>query len=211
VIFHLNEKNTNKFSDNYYKFESLNVDVLLKVDTEKQLERMNNISRGQQKLIHEIIGQISNFLGYEKDYTEKKLKENFAEDKGYENFSLALSECPKEDANDFIDFLIIFALNYDISFENLQPREVVNDLDKYLYMCLKTRKCAICGKHNSQIHHVDTIGMGRDRNKVDDSQYKKICLCETHHTKGGAKKAAHVMGWESFKKKYHVKGVIYNG
>ena len=49
---------------------------------------------------------------------------------------------------------------------------------------------------------VETIGMGNDRRRVDDSGYRKICLCRTHHT------IAHQRGMPSFEKMYHVYGII---
>ena len=65
-------------------------------------------------------------------------------------------------------------------------------------------KCAVCGK-DGEIHHVDTIGMGRDRRTVDDSSYRKICLCRTHHT------IAHQRGMQAFEQMYHVYGIVIQG
>ena len=58
-----------------------------------------------------------------------------------------------------------------------------------------------CGRPG-EIHHVDAIGMGRDRTKVDDSGSRKICLCRTHHT------IAHTKGMDRFEQMYHVYGIV---
>ena len=76
-----------------------------------------------------------------------------------------------------------------------------DDIGRYLYFCLKHRKCAVCGR-NGEIHHVDAIGMGNNRRKVDDSGYRKICLCREHHT------IAHQRGLEVFAKMYQVYGIV---
>lgn len=67
---------------------------------------------------------------------------------------------------------------------------------------MKLKKCAICGREG-EIHHVDTIGMGNDRRKVDDSDYRKICLCRQHHTE------AHNIGMTEFESKYKVYGIKF--
>lgn len=48
----------------------------------------------------------------------------------------------------------------------------------------------------------DAIGMGNDRTKVDDSSYKKICLCREHHT------LAHSLGVIRFREMYKVYGIV---
>lgn len=59
----------------------------------------------------------------------------------------------------------------------------------------------MCGRPG-EIHHVDAIGAGRDRRYVDDSGYRKICLCREHHT------AAHQRGMKAFEQMYHVYGIV---
>lgn len=45
--------------------------------------------------------------------------------------------------------------------------------------------------------------MGNNRNTLDDSDHRKICLCREHHTN------AHQRGRESLQKMYKVYGIIY--
>ena len=79
--------------------------------------------------------------------------------------------------------------------------ERTDDIGRYLYYCIKAKKCCVCGKPG-EIHHVDTIGMGNDRRKVDDSEYRKMCLCREHHTMW------HNLGDERFQKMYKVYGIV---
>ena len=60
----------------------------------------------------------------------------------------------------------------------------------------------MCGRPG-EIHHVDAIGMGRDRRRVDDRRMRKICLRREHHTE------AHKIGQPAFMDKYHVHGIYY--
>ena len=80
--------------------------------------------------------------------------------------------------------------------------ERTDDIDRYLYSCLVHKKCAVCGRPG-EIHHEDAIGMGNDRRQVDDSGYRKICLCRLHHT------IAHQMGGIGFRRMYKVYGIVF--
>lgn len=115
-----------------------------------------------------------------------------------------------EDANSFIDFLLEFIIEHGIHTDHpiLEELVKIKDISKYLYYCLKHRKCAICGKNTKVpgtggIHHWDTIGMGNNRYKLDDSKYRKICLCPIHHAE------AETLGNIEFGKKHKVFGIQY--
>ena len=78
--------------------------------------------------------------------------------------------------------------------------DVQDDIGKYLWLCIKYRKCTICGQHG-EIHHLNAVGAGRDRKHIDHSQHDLICLCREHHNE------AHQIGVNTFKKKYQVDGI----
>ena len=75
------------------------------------------------------------------------------------------------------------------------------EIGKYLYMCLEHRKCAICND-KAEVHHLDAVGMGRDRNNIVHVGMNAIALCRKHHIQ------AHNMGKNEFLKQYHVYGII---
>lgn len=68
-------------------------------------------------------------------------------------------------------------------------------------MCLRTRTCAITGKPNADIHHVDKVGMGANRRNVDHTRYRLIALSRDWHTK------VHAEGEAEIFKKYKVHGI----
>ena len=46
-----------------------------------------------------------------------------------------------------------------------------NDIDRYLWGCIKYKRCCLCGR-DGETHHWDAIGMGNDRTTLDD-RFKK--------------------------------------
>jgi len=80
--------------------------------------------------------------------------------------------------------------------------EFVDDVPDYIYHCLITKKCCICGRH-TDLHHVDRIGMGRDRNDIMHEGMEALPLCREHHTE------AHTMPDAEFFGRYHLTGGIF--
>ena len=169
------------------------------VPVELRLNDGRSISADQRKKIYATIRDISDHTGHAPEELKELLKYYYMAESGEEYFSF--SNCSVTVARLFINFLIEFAFYWDIPLMDTGLNRT-DDISKYLWLCIKFRKCCICGKPG-EIHHVDTIGIGRDRTKVDDSNYKKIALCRIHHTE------AHVIGKDSFENKYHVYGVTY--
>ena len=114
----------------------------------------------------------------------------------------SLSNCSIDTAREYINTLLDYALENGIILLDFGVNRT-DDIDRYLYSCLKNKRCAICGR-DGEVHHVDAIGMGNDRRKTDDSKKRKICLCREHHT------IAHTIGMELFSETYKVYGIIYN-
>ena len=112
----------------------------------------------------------------------------------------SLSTCSMDVAREFINTILEYAIEHGIPLSE-RGVERADDIGRYLYYCVKHKKCAVCGR-DGEIHHVDAIGMGRDRRTVDDSSCRKICLCRTHHT------IAHQRGMRAFEQMYHVYGIV---
>ena len=77
-----------------------------------------------------------------------------------------------------------------------------DDIGKYLWLCIKFRKCCITG-WKGDLHHCtgSRIGMGSNRNKVSHSGREFICLSRQYHNE------LHVIGEVRFFKKYKVYGI----
>ncbi|MFG6367807.1 MAG: hypothetical protein K1W16_05180 [Lachnospiraceae bacterium] len=163
-----------------------------------QLVDGRTLSSEQRKKIYATLGDISQYTGYTPEETKEVMKYMYVIRTGYDYFSL--SNCLMSIARDFINTLTDFCLKHGVILsERLSDR--TDDIDTYLYQCIKHKKCAICGRLG-EIHHWDTIGMGHDRRHYDDSKNRKICLCRTHHT------IAHQKGVRDFQRDYHVYGIV---
>lgn len=158
------------------------------------------ISPEQRKKIYATIRDIANYTGYLPEECKEHLKYEWICQTGQQYISF--SNCSMTIARDFISFLLEYSIREGVQLTG-HLIERSDDVEKALWLCIKYRKCCICGRHG-EVHHVDHIGMGYDRKTKDDSDHRKMCLCREHHTE------AHTLGEESFCNKYHVFGVIFN-
>lgn len=164
------------------------------------LDDGRHISSDQRRKIYATVNDISAYSGNVPEVEKEWLKYLHINQTGCGYFSL--SDCSMDTAREFINTMLDYALEQGIPLLDFALNRT-DDIGHYLYACLKLRKCAICGR-DGEIHHVDTIGMGNDRRKVDDSEYRKICLCRKHHTE------AHSIGMTAFEDRYKVYGIKFD-
>lgn len=167
------------------------------------------ITAPQRKKIHAIFGDIVKATGDGKsDYDIESIKYDmkliFCEQEKIKMFSLSEKSktCTVTLASQFITFLLDFCMEYKIGL-TVPPLSLVEDIKHYLIKCLHERQCAICWEHG-EVHHVDTVGAGRDRKHIDHTKHELMCLCRTHHQE------SHTIGQITFAKKHHVLGVVMN-
>ena len=185
-------------------FRGRDLIIEMNVDARAEAEKLNMITEQQRKKIYALIADIAEHTDgitradkiHLEEYKTTRKREFIGLNPGLQMFSL--SNCNSETARDFIEYLLMFAMEHDVPLS-----EGYGDFEKsdaYFYFCIKNKKCAVC-QGEAEIHHIEAIGMGRDRKQYDDSQNDKIALCRKHHNE------AHSIGWEEFSKKYLVKGV----
>lgn len=164
---------------------------------EIRLDDGRHISAEQRKKAYATIRDISLYTGYLPEECKEIMKYNYMISSGASYFSL--SDCSVDTAREFITYLLEFSLRHGIILS--EPGVMrADDISRYLYACIKYKKCAVCGREG-EVHHVDAIGMGRDRKTVDDTGCRKICLCRNHHI------IAHAKGMRAFEAMYHVYGL----
>lgn len=152
----------------------------------------------QRKKAYATIRDMAEWTGYSPEEMKEIMKYEFIIRTGEDYFSL--SDCSVDLAREFISVLIEFSLEHGIQLSDLAINRT-DDISRYLYYCIKHKRCAVCGRPG-EIHHVDAIGMGNDRRRVNDSEYRKICLCREHHTE------VHKIGLNDFEKKHKVYGIV---
>ena len=145
---------------------------------EMRFDDGRTISIEQRKKAYATIRDIADYTGYLPEEQKEWLKYLYIAQTGSDYFSL--SDCSMTTAREFISCILEYAIENGIPLsENAIER--TDDIGRYLYYCLKAKKCAVCGK-DGEIHHEDAIGMGNDRRAVDDSNHKKIFLYRLHQT-----------------------------
>lgn len=137
------------------------------------------ISREQQKKIYAIFAEIADWSGHIPEYIKERMKMDYLSAFGGDWFSLA--NCSKDRAREFINFLIDFCFYHDIQTPDTFLK-YTEDTEHYLYACLVNRKCCICNK-KAEIHHCEgsRVGMGLNRNRIDNIGRYAIALCQKHH------------------------------
>ena len=164
------------------------------------LDDGRHISTDQRKKIYATFRDISDHTGYLPDEVKAHMKYDFIAATGKPYFSL--SDVDMTTAGEFLTHLIEFCLMWSIpTLDNLASR--APDISKYIYQCLFHKKCAVCGK-KAELHHVDRVGMGRDRREITHTGMRAQPLCggvRGHHQE------AHDTGQDRFDEKYHIHGV----
>lgn len=99
--------------------------------------------------------------------------------------TFSLSNCTREEARLYITWLLDFCILHDVPIDE-PAYKVAEDIERYVYMCLMKKKCAVCGvigKGRVHLHHVDTVGAhGGSREKISHIGLRALPLCAKHHS-----------------------------
>lgn len=140
------------------------------------------ITPEQRRKIYATIKDISIFTGDEPEYLKEFLKFDYSGESGEEYFSL--SNCNINTARNFINHIIDFVLRENIPLSDIGVNRT-DDIDKYLYGCIKYRRCSITGRAGADIHHCvgSKVGMGNNRRKISNKGRELIALSRDWHRK----------------------------
>ena len=177
---------------------------------------VKRLSKAQNGLIHVLLKQFGEELGWTMQDMKEYQKEQFALSRDLEKFSTA--NCDMEMANDFIAFIIEQALENEINLYVLNKHDnryksilkVDKTTERYVIACLRKRVCCICGKeHNEyneiQLDHYDTVANTVGTYENDDGLHGRFLpLCSYHHFE------KHSKSLKEFEEKYHIEGVWLN-
>lgn len=164
---------------------------------ELRLDDGRSISADQRKKIFALIKEIAMWSGNEPEYIRSFLTWDFCCKYGSDMFSL--SDVDMTTAREYISYLIEFCFKWGVpTREALIDR--TEDIGRYLYACLYHKKCIVCND-NAELHHVDHVGMGFDREQICHLGLRAEAVCRKHHIE------AHNSGQHTFDDKYHVYGI----
>ena len=161
-----------------------------------------SLSDKQRRFCYSLINAIADWSGSDTEEIKEAFKLEFWADKvdKIADKVFSLSNAPMSLVAEFQRFLIKFVLANDVplSFSLL---EYVDDTRDYVYQCLIHKKCCICGKR-ADLHHLDCVGIGNDRNEVQHLGREVMPLCRVHHGE------YHNKGKQEFLSLYHLDGGI---
>ena len=160
------------------------------------------LSDKQRRTCYALLRAISDYTGQGVESTKEYMKLRFlVEDLEQTNakiFSLATASMSLVCA--YQRYLVRFILDFDIPC-NFPLLDFVDDVADFIYYSLVTKKCCICGAP-TDLHHIDRVGMGRNRHDIIHEGLEVLPLCREHHTE------AHTMPDEAFFNMYHIPGGI---
>ena len=156
------------------------------------------LSDKQRRACYALLREISDYTGMSQEQTKELMKLKFLAEELQETADriFSLSNAPMSLVCAFQRFLVRFILDWDIPC-NFPLLNFVDDINDFVYTCLVNKKCCVCGAR-ADLHHVDHVGMGRNRNEIIHEGMKALPLCREHHTE------VHAIGQDSFKQKYHL-------
>lgn len=164
---------------------------------ELRLDDGRSISAEQRKKIFALIREISIWSGNEPEYIRIYLTWDFCCKYGCDMFSLA--DVDMTTARYYINYLIDFCFKWSVPTKDTLLNRT-DDIDRYLYACLYHKKCIICNS-KAELHHVDHIGMGFDREQISHLGLRAEAVCRKHHIE------AHSRGQQTFDSMYNIYGI----
>jgi hypothetical protein len=149
------------------------------------------ISREQQRHIYATLRDIALFAGYTVGEMHDLMIGIYAERGGE---FISIGGCSMAQAREFIDFLIDFCLTHGVPC-SCSLKDRCDDVQRYVYMCLLHKRCCLTGTR-AELHHVDAVGAGRNRNEIIHMGHRVLPLCHDAHME------FHTIGRDTFLKKY---------
>lgn len=160
----------------------------------------------QRKKIYVLLSEIAEYsMGYRDSSTVETVKEQLKlefithrqQALAVKMFSLSDTDCTT--AREFINYLIDFCIEWEVPTK--EPLfTLAEDIPRYVYACLLKKSCCVCGRLG-ELHHVDRVGAGRNRETINHLGMKALCLCRKHHTE------IHDKGESDFLAMYHLEPV----
>ena len=168
---------------------------------EIRIDDGRRISSDQRKKIYALIKDIADHTGHHPEYLKEHMNYDFMAKEGREYFSL--SSVDMTTARYFIENILEFCFEWEVPL-NTNTVDIAREINNYLYLCLRHRKCAVCGEKADIHHHENLVGMGMDRAKHNHEDSRYNALCRVHHNE------CHNLGHKTFENKYKLSAIKLN-
>lgn len=150
----------------------------------------------QRRLFFALINDIVQWSVMPQEYVKDMFYLQYSAYTGKEISLADNSKTSVSDVNVLIDLVIDFMFEWNVPFKE-GYKQLPREEQYFIYQCCRHRRCLVCGDY-ADIHHLDTVGMGMNRDHVDHTQKHVMPLCRTHHEN------YHQLGAEKFAELYHV-------
>ena len=178
----------------------IDLDMGLNVPVDIRFLDVRKISDQQRKFIFALCNEIAHYTGDDSEWIRMLMQQFNANLREIEVESL--SKCSMSYANGLIDTIITHMIENSIPFrKDLLNENEYNFTQQQVYALTLKRNCVICG-NRADIHHIDKVGMGNDRNKISHLGKRILPLCRTHHVE------IHNTGDEKFMSLYHLEPIV---
>lgn len=185
---------------NFEHIQTINSNQVASVPVEMEFTDPRKARPKQRALFFALLGDIHNWSGEPTEWLKEYFYTLYTIKTAGRVISLANdTQNTVSDARKLIDQVVDFIFEFDVPIKQgyeLLPR----DENNFQYECIRHRKCLVCGKC-ADIHHVDEIGAGRNRNKVDHTKLRISALCREHHEE------FHQIGLKAFLKRHHLTSI----
>lgn len=166
------------------------------IEVDIRLVDKRMITDKQRRFIFALCNEIGYYMGEDTEYIRLLMQQYDANLREIDVCSL--SNCTMTYANGLINTIISFCIDKEIPF----AKSLIDDYgytfdEKQTYSMALKRICVICGQR-ADIHHVDHIGAGNNRNKISHIGKQALPLCRIHHTE------CHTKGEDRFIELYHL-------
>lgn len=167
-------------------------------EVEVQFIDSRPLSDKQRRSCYAMIREIADWSGDTTEATKEVLKLDFwcGELLEIADSMFSLSNAPMSIVAAFQRWLAQFIVRNDVPTKK-PMLDYIDDVDDYVYACLINKKCPICGA-KADLHHYESIGMGRNRDTIIHEGMEVLPLCREHHTE------VHTIGRDTFMEKYHL-------
>jgi hypothetical protein len=164
------------------------------------------ITGKQRKKCYALLAEIAEYVeGFRSPETIEEAKETMKWEfllermESQERRLFSLSDVDETTARNFIDYLVAFIIKNGIP-SSVSLLDNCEDIGKYIYACLMSKKCAVCGRP-ADLHHVTSVGSQGYRDKINHIGLDCLPLCRKHHTE------SHTKGQKEFMAEYHLQPV----
>lgn len=154
------------------------------------------ITDKQRRYIFALLGDFCDWTGEDPEKLRSIIMSAYERTKGVDRGSLTMYS--ESEASELIDSITEYLISKGfIDVNRAKEYDYRYDSRQTKLMALN-RVCCICGRHHSDIHHVDQIGTRGNRNKISHIGLRALPLCREHHTE------AHITPKQEFLEKHHL-------